>query len=153
MANGSGAKAWDHTSLTVSNLDEAIRLFREAFGYEVVFEARGLTAQMESVTGVAGARADLVHLMAPISSHRLELVEYGGIDSAAAPAPLVPGTAHVSFQVEELDASIKALETLGASRMGEVTRFSEGRSAYLVASAGFVVELEEGSIAELPPRL
>ena len=141
-------KSWDHTSLCVADLDQAVRFYELAFGFEVVFEARGLTEQIASITGVPGATGDLVHLQCPNSAHTLELLQI----TAEAPSELggeyaVPGTAHVSFVVEDLDQAIVTLQDLGAKQLGSVTSFAEGRAVYLMEPSGTVVELEEGTVS------
>ena len=142
-------RSWDHTSLYVADLDQAVQFYKLAFGFEVVFEARELDEQIASITGVSGMTGDLVHLRCPNSSHTLELLqftadalsEHGGEYAAL-------GTAHVSFVVEDLDQAVVALQDLGAKQLGFITEFAEGRAVYLVGPAGTVVELEEGTASD-----
>lgn len=153
MTNEARARSWDHTSLSVADLDAAIRFYESAFGFRVVFEARGLTSQAASITGVPGMRFDLAHLASPLSPHRLELIQFSAPESPESDnqsnAPTAPGRGHVSFVVEDLERAIAAVQTLGARQLGSVTSFAEGRSVYFVEPSGTVIELEEGSAAEL----
>ena len=154
MTNETRATSWDHTSLSVRDLDSAIRFYESAFGFKVVFEARGLTDQAASITGIAGMEFDVAHLVSPLSPHRLELIQFSapGSQRSAAPsrgAPTAPGAGHVSFVVEDLEHAIAAVEALGARQLGSVTSFAEGRSVYFMEPSGTVIELEEGSVAEL----
>ena len=156
MTNGARASSWDHTSLSVTDLDAAIRFYESAFGFSVVFEARGLASQAASITGIPGMRFDLAHLVSPLSPHRLELIQFSAPESLESDglsnAPTAPGRGHVSFVVEDLERAIAAVETLGARQIGSVTSFAEGRSVYFVEPSGTVIELEEGSAAQLENR-
>lgn len=138
----SGGRDWHHTSLTVGDLDSAVAFYQEAFGFEVVFETRGMTRQMESITGVSGVRCDLAQLRSPRSGHVLELMRFRGVDGEG-DAPLRPGTGHVAFVVEDLEAALGVAERLGAEVLGEVTTFAEGRAVYCREPSGTVFELEE----------
>ena len=153
MTNEARARSWDHTSLAVTDLDDAIRFYESAFGFNVVFEARGLTSQAASITGPPGMNLDLAHLVSPLSPQRLELIQFSAPESpmsdSLSNAPTTPGTGHLSFVVEDLDQAIATVKALGARQLGSVTSFAEGRSVYFMEPAGTVVELEEGSAAEL----
>ena len=153
MTNETGARSWDHTSLSVTDLDAAIHFYESAFGFRVVFEARGLTSQAASITGTPGMEFDLAHLVSPLSPHRLELIQFSarGVSGSGGPsgAPTTPGAGHLSFVVEDLEHAVAAVQALGARPIGSVTSFAEGRSVYLMEPSGTVVELEEGSAAEL----
>ena len=154
MTNETRAISWDHTSLSVKDLDSAIRFYESAFGFSVVFEARGLTGQAASITGTPGMELDVAHLVSPLSPHRLELIQFSapggqGAADASGGAPTAPGAGHVSFVVEDLEHAIAAVQALGARQLGAVTSFAEGRSAYLMEPSGTVIELEEGSAPEL----
>ena len=156
MTNKTRATSWDHTSLSVADLDSAIRFYESAFGYRVVFEARGLTSQAASITGTPGMEFDVAHLVSPLSPHRLELIQFsapgsrGSADTSEG-APTAPGAGHLSFVVEDLEHAMATVQALGARQLGAVTHFAEGRSVYFMEPSGTVIELEEGSAAELGP--
>ena len=151
MTNEARATSWDHTSISVTDLDAAIHFYESAFGFSVVFEARGLTNQAASITGVPGMRFDLAHLVSPRSPHRLELIQFSPPENpgpgSPSNAPTTPGTGHLSFLVENLEHAIAAVGALGARQLGSVTSFAEGRSVYFMEPSGTVIELEEGSAA------
>ena len=153
MTNETRARSWDHTSLSVTDLDAAIRFYESAFGFRVVFEARGLTSQAASITGTPGMEFDLAHLISPLSPHRLELIQFSASESPGSDglsgAPTTPGAGHLSFVVENLEHAIAAVQALGARQLGSVTSFAEGRSVYFMEPSGTMIELEEGSSAEL----
>ena len=89
---------WAHTSLAVDDLDTALRFYREAFGFDLRFEERGMTDQIRGMTGIAEVTCDLAQLSSPISSHVLELIAFRGVPAARASwAPTAAGRAHVAF--------------------------------------------------------
>jgi glyoxylase I family protein len=138
--------AWAHTALTVRDLDRAIAFYRAAFGYELLFEERGMAAEIAAITGIAGQSCDLAQLRSPVSGHVLELIQFHGHEHVSTPepvAPLRPGQAHVAFVVEDLVSALATVEALGARRIGEIALFPEGRAAYLVEPSGTFFELEE----------
>lgn len=139
---GMGVKVWHHTSLAVADIDRAVAFYRAAFGYEVLFEERGMAAQIASMTGVPGLVCDLVQLRSPISGHVLELIAFKG-QGTGGPKPLQPGMAHVAFYVDDLQETLAKVERLGAVRLGDITQFDEGRSVYVREPAGSFLELEE----------
>ncbi|MCC5949321.1 MAG: VOC family protein [Nitriliruptoraceae bacterium] len=146
------AWSWHHTGTTVADVDVAVATHRELFGFEVVFEARGMTELIRSVTGLPGIRADLVQMRSPRAEQTLEFIAYHGLPDQVDPAlPVRPGMAHTCFTVPDLDAALRAVLTRGGRLFGEVTTFAEGRGAYCRTSAGTALELlEDGQPTPLP---
>lgn len=131
---------WEHSSLAVDDLDRALAFYRVAFGYELVFEDRGMTGLIERVAGLPGLECDLAQLRLPGSQHGLELIAFR---NPCAVGRERPPTGHVAFQVVDLDRALKVVRELGAEQLGEVTVFPEGRSVYCREPAGSVFELCE----------
>lgn len=139
-------RAWHHTSLAVSDLDAAVRFYRDAFGYRLLFREDGMAGQIQRIAGEPGLTCDLAQLKAEGSGHVLELVRFhGAVAAAVHDKPFAPGMAHIAFVADDLDATMARVEALGAVRLGEVTLFEEGRCAYYREPAGSFFELEEGS--------
>lgn len=142
--------AWDHTSLAVTDIARSLEFYRVAFGYELVSAHRGMTDLIERIAGMRGLTCDLVQLRLPASQHRLELISFR---PPAREDRVRPPTGHVAFVVADLDASLEAVERLGAERLGEVTTFPEGRAVYCREPGASVFELfqlavESGDRAE-----
>ena len=137
--------AWHHSSLAVADLEAAVRFYREAFGFQVAFREDGMSDQIASMTGLAGLTCDLAQLRHPASGHVLELICFHGGSEVAAPdpRPLRPGAAHVAFFVDDLEAALARVEALGARRLGQITRFSDGLSVYCREPAGSFFEIEQ----------
>lgn len=146
MSGTSQAWAWHHTGIAVANLNQTLAYYQETLGFEVTFEARGMTDLISSVTGVRGLAADLAQCQAPISGQVLEFIEFRSIPDDVDPlAPVQPGRAHTAYLVNDLGRSLHALEAAGGTRLGRITEFSEGRAVYCAGPTGSVIELEESA--------
>lgn len=144
MAGTSQAWRWHHTGVAVDDLDAAIGFYRTTLGFEVVFEVRDLDDLIQQLTGVDGLRVDLAQLRSPMSEHVLELLRFSDIPDDIDPVlPVRAGMAHAAYLVEDLDASIAALEEAGGSLYGQITTFAEGRGIYCRTPVDTVVELLE----------
>jgi catechol 2,3-dioxygenase-like lactoylglutathione lyase family enzyme len=139
-AGAAAVVAWEHSSLAVAGFDRALDFYRAAFGYELVFEDRGMTDLIERVAGVPGLECDLAQLRLPGSEHILELIAFR---APPAEGSVRPPSGHVAFQVADLDHALAEVLRLGAEQLGEVTAFPEGRSVYCREPAGSVFELSE----------
>jgi catechol 2,3-dioxygenase-like lactoylglutathione lyase family enzyme len=100
----------------------------------------------EAITGIPGLRCDLAQLRSPISDHILELIRWHGhvdVQVAEPETPLKPGQAHVAFLVDNLDAALAKVESLGAKRLGGLFVLPGYRSVYVREPSGSFIELEE----------
>ncbi len=139
------AGRWHHSSLAVHDLDASTRFYGSAFGYRPLFEACDVR-ELAPCTGLAGATGDLVQLALPGDDHVLELIAFRGVpEGREDDAPVRVGHGHVSFLADDFDAALRAVLALGATPVGEVTRFAEGRAAYLREPGGSVFEIDEAS--------
>ena len=135
---------WAHSSLAVSELDEAARFFCDALGFEVVFREDDMADQIASMTGLPSLSCRLAQLRHPVSSHVLELIAFTvPADAPAAdPRPIRPGSSHVAFRVADLAAAIALVERHGATLLGPVTGFDDGPAVYARVPGGAFIELE-----------
>lgn len=137
---------WHHTSLAVADIDQAITFHRDAFGFEVAFLERGMDAQIASMTGVPSLVCDLAQMRCAWANQVLEFVAFRHADGSQPEAdllPIRPGAAHVAFYVEDLNAALRRVKSLGAVPLGTITAFSDGRSVYCRAPGGSFFEMEE----------
>lgn len=139
-AGAAAIVVWEHSSLAVANLDQALDFYRAAFGFALVFEDRGMTDLIELVAGVPGLECDLAQLRLPKSAHVLELIAFR---NPSARGSVRPPSGHVAFLVADLDRALAEVKRLGAEQLGEVTQFPEGRSVYCREPGGSVIELSE----------
>ncbi|MBT5247924.1 MAG: hypothetical protein HOL65_03945 [Microbacteriaceae bacterium] len=144
--NAAGAWAWHHTGVAVSSIEEVLARYTGLLGFEVVFEAPDMSDLIQSMTGVAGLRADLVQCRAPHSEHVWEFIHFrnipGGVDDRL---PLQPGRAHAAFLVPDIERAVWENQRAGGQMLGSITEFSEGRAVYCADASGTVIEWEEAA--------
>ncbi|MDJ1009268.1 MAG: VOC family protein [Paracoccaceae bacterium] len=129
-----------HFSVCVDDLDQSIAFYGAAFGFAPSLEATDLGESFARMIGRPGTSARLAQLTRESQPEVLELIKIEGRPGAAAgPIPL----AHIAFQVPDLPKAVASVEAEGASQLGEVVTFAEGRSVYCKEPGGSVIELEE----------
>jgi catechol 2,3-dioxygenase-like lactoylglutathione lyase family enzyme len=136
----------DHVGVVVDDLDAAIEFFVE-LGLE-----RGGGGSVEGrwvdrVVGLEGIEVDFAFVKTPDGNGQLELIKFHSPshEGGAGDAPAnVPGIRHMAFVVDDIDATVAALEARGGELVGEVERYENVfRLCYLRGPAGIIVELAE----------
>tara|TARA_B100001971_G_C17800295_1_gene339014 strand:- start:173 stop:475 length:303 start_codon:yes stop_codon:yes gene_type:complete len=92
----------NHTSFTVSNLEQSIFFYKDLLGFKLLSLADRPPEFAEKVTGIPGAHLKIAYLQAP--EHKLELIQYLSpprkkLDTQ----PLNVGSAHIAFNVDDLE--------------------------------------------------
>ena len=92
----------NHTSFTVSNLQEAIKFYQEVLGLELISLADRDEEFSSAVTGIEGAKLNIAYMRS--SNCSIELIEYSGamgvrLDTATNNI----GSAHICFNVKDYD--------------------------------------------------
>jgi len=136
----------DHVGVIVRDL-AAVRAFFVHLGLDVVEEGNVEGAWVDRATGLDGAKAAWVTLGTPDGGASIELISFDSpIDDGPIQRPSFNtlGTRHVAFAVEDIDAVVARLETIGAEAFSEVQRFDDGSSLCFVRGPeGMIIELEE----------
>jgi lactoylglutathione lyase len=138
-----------HGGLRVADADAACHFYRDALGgtqltRPVVLDGRGA----EQVIGVSGAR------------FRVALIGFGEamveLFKVLEPTPdwaraSVQGTIpHIALQVDDVEATLARAEAAGGRRLWpEVDRFGRSHAIYLADPDGNVVELLDGTVADI----
>jgi lactoylglutathione lyase len=136
-----------HVGLQVSDIERSRAYYRDIIGLVEIERLVRDEAYLGRVTGYPGVRLDVCLLLEPRSGVMLELLEYLGVPgSPIDPATGNPGTAHVCFRVDDVDAiHARALGAGYGSVDVPVTptsgRWTGGRSVYLLDPDGIRVEL------------
>ena len=138
---------FDHTSFTVADVERAVAFWRDVMGFAVTDLSLREGAWLGSVVGVPGARCRIAHLHG--HGTHLEFIQYlvsAGSDVTGPPNR--PGTAHVAFVVEDIEAIAQRMLEAGASEQGRIIRCTSGAAAgclavYLKDPNGIIVELVE----------
>ena len=147
---------FDHTSFTVADVERAVAFWRDAVGFAVADLSLREGDWLGAVVGVPGARCRIAHLHG--HGTHLEFIQYlapAGSDMTGPPHR--PGTGHVAFVVQDIEAMAKRMLEAGASEQGRITRCTSGPAAgclavYLRDPNGIIVELVELSPGDVKDR-
>jgi glyoxylase I family protein len=137
-----------HVGITVSDLAAARRFYLEGLGCEEVAAQRS-TAPYLSMTGYDGVAIDMAFARVPGTDVVLELQEYQELPEKSAPrseGTSRPGSSHLCFAVDDLDATLARLERYGARRVTDPVEVDRGinagaRAVYVRDPDGFTLEL------------
>jgi catechol 2,3-dioxygenase-like lactoylglutathione lyase family enzyme len=139
-------RRFDHVGITVADLDTAIAFF---VGLGFAVEGRTFVEGefLDTVTGMSGARTEIVMLRPPDDGTRLELSSFvrPGLEPGT-PAAMANevGLRSVAFEVDDLRALVERLAGDGYGLVGGVGEY-EGtwRMAYVRGPEGIIVALAE----------
>ena len=138
----------NHTSFTVSDLDNMIEFFCDGLGFELLSRAPRDPKIIEKVTGVDGAKMEIAFVQGP--GHRIELIQYLGppnrrkIESR----PCDTGFAHVAYDVDNVDGAIITARNYRFEPLGDPITIDKGpntgsRVVYLRNTDGISIEFIE----------
>jgi catechol 2,3-dioxygenase-like lactoylglutathione lyase family enzyme len=135
----------DHVGIVVDDLAAATDFFA-ALGFVPQGEASVGGGLVDRVVGLEGVQADIVMMETPDGQARVELVTFqspphegrGDVPSNTR------GIRHLSFLVEDLDATLGDLRPHGAELVGQVENYEDiYRLCYIRGPEGIIVELAE----------
>lgn len=136
----------NHIGINVEDLEAAKQFFID-LGFTVAGEARNEGKLLDEVTGLKGARTDLVMLTAPDGEMNLEVIKYHQPTDPEGIRPHEPyahGLGHIAFEVEGLDGIVDELQEKGHKLMGSVQNFENiWKLCYVRGPEGVIVELAE----------
>ena len=136
-----------HVGLTVRDMDEALRFYRDALGLELESVGERPGVAVAPVIGIEPERLIVAWLRVPGSDARLELFEYRGIERfSAAARPCDIGYGHFCLYVDDLDAVYERLRAGGFGSRREPFTIESGahtgaKAVYATSPDGYNVEL------------
>jgi lactoylglutathione lyase len=136
-----------HVGFQVSDIERSRAYYRDVIGLTEIERLTRDEPYLSQVTGYRGVRLEIALLAEPVTGTILELVEYPeGLGRPIDPATANPGTGHVCFIVDDVDAiHARAIAAGHGSVNPPVTptagRWVGGRSVYLLDPDGIRVEL------------
>jgi catechol 2,3-dioxygenase-like lactoylglutathione lyase family enzyme len=136
----------DHVGIVVDDLAAATAFF-VTLGLELQGEGSVEGDWVDRVVGLEGVRSDIAMLETPDGQSRIELSQFRSppgppVDSPA--PPNAPGIRHVTFAVDDVDATLAALRPHGAELVGEIEDYEDiYRLCYIRGPAGIIVELAQ----------
>ena len=134
----------DHVGVVVDDLQAAIEFFL-ALGMEL--DGQSSVEGSDRIVGLEGVRADLAFVRTPDGHGRLELTKFNAPAATSlepnAPAN-TPGLRHLTFAVDDLEATLARVRPHGAELVGEVVQFGDTyRLCFLRGPQGVIIELAE----------
>ena len=136
-----------HGGVTVSDMDQSLRFYRDGLGLEVEFDKILDGPYLPIVLNLEFSFIRAAYLRIPGGGF-VELLEYHGIESLpAASRPCDHGAGHLCLYVEGIDEIFAGLTELGyRARSQHVVDISQGpnkgaRSLYMLDPDGYRVEL------------
>jgi len=152
--------AFGHVGLQVADLDRSIGYYRDVIGLRLLERLLRDDAYLTVVVGYPDVILDVAVLVEPGSGALLELLRYHGVSGTPVDAATAnSGTAHVCFQVDDVDAIVARALAAGFGAVNPpVTptagRWVGGRSVYLIDPDGIRVELVQrgpaGTVTGVP---
>jgi catechol 2,3-dioxygenase-like lactoylglutathione lyase family enzyme len=136
----------DHVGVVVEDLDAATEFFSE-LGLESGGGGTVEGSWVDRIVGLEGIRVQFAFMKTPDGHGRLELIKFltppaeGGDPHAPANTP---GIRHLTFAVDDVDATVARLQARGGELVGEVVRYENSfRLCYLRGPEGIIIELAE----------
>ena len=136
----------EHIGIVVDDLAAATAFF-VALGLEVEGEASVEGGSVDRINGLEGVRADVVILRTPDGNGKIEVAKYRSpaYEGDDGPAPAnAPGIRHILFAVDDVEATLAALQPHGGELVGELENYGNSYwLCYVRGPAGIIVELAE----------
>jgi catechol 2,3-dioxygenase-like lactoylglutathione lyase family enzyme len=137
-----------HAGVTVSDMDAALRFYRDGLGLEVISDGSASGATAARIWALEPGDVRVVFLRVPGSDAVVELFEFSGVERHAASArPVDYGAGHFCLFVDDAEAlHARLLEAGFHSRAGEVVEINRGphagaKAVYMKDPDGYHVEL------------
>ena len=136
-----------HVGLSVGDMDEALRFYRDALGFELESLGERPGEAVAPVIGLQPERLIVAWLRVPNSDARIEIFEYPGIERfSAAARPCDIGYGHFCVYVDDLDAVYQRLRDGGYGSRREPFVVTSGphlgaKAVYATSPDGYNVEL------------
>lgn len=137
-----------HASVTVTDLEESLRFYRDALGLELRSIGDTGGPHAEQIWNLSPENVKVAFLGVPGSDAQVELFEFEGIERHGASArPCDPGTGHFCVYVDDADAVWERLRAggFGARSDGPVPipkgPHKGAKAIYTIDPDGYHVEL------------
>ena len=142
-----------HTNIIAKDSQRLIAFYKEVFHCKSIGETRDLRGEwLDRLTGIPGAHIVGEHLCLPGYGEdhpTLEIFSYDTMKDSCSGLNTC-GIAHLAFEVDDVEETLKCLLEKGGSQIGELVRttYEDGRQAVFVYAAdceGNIVELQSWS--------
>jgi catechol 2,3-dioxygenase-like lactoylglutathione lyase family enzyme len=136
-----------HTGLQVADLARSVAFYRDVLGFEEVFAWNPDAPYIRELVGYPDVDIHAAILRPPNSEVFLELLEYRNVEKTPVDTRTAnPGTAHIAFFVDDLDALFADLQARGVPSVSApvtptIGPNKGGRAVYMIDPDGIRVEL------------
>lgn len=136
-----------HMGLQVADLDRSIAFYRDILGFEIAFAWNPQADYIRELVGYPDADIHAAILRLPRSDVFLELLEYRNVERTPVDTRTAnPGTAHIAFFVDDLEAlyadlTARGVRSVSAPVTPTIGPNEGGRAVYLMDPDGIRVEL------------
>ena len=145
-------KQIDHTGITVSNIENSVKFYRDVMGFKLLSPPSELVddrAESIALTGEEGA-ITRVCTMEICNGSVIELLEFTAPKSEVTePMPMYTlGKHHIAYQVDNLDTWIDRLKSAGVEFTSEpVKAWEDNMNSWVMCKDpdGIMIELVEAS--------
>lgn len=143
-----------HTNIIAKDSEKLIDFYKKVFHCKSIGEKRDLRGEwLDKMTGLPNAHIVGEHLCLPGYGEdhpTLEIFSYDEMLSAGAPQINRCGLAHLAFEVDDVQETLKRLLQEGGGQIGEVVNadYGNGRKAVFVYATdceGNIIELQSWS--------
>ena len=136
-----------HTGLQVADLARSVAFYRDVLGFEEMFSWNPRAPYIGELVGYPEVDLHAAILRPPNSEVFLELLEYRNVERAPVDTRTAnPGTAHIAFFVDDVDALYADLRARGVASVSApvsptIGPNKGGRAVYMIDPDGIRVEL------------
>ena len=136
-----------HMGLQVADLDRSVAFYHDTLGFEIMFSWNPQADYIRELVGYPNADIHAAILRLPGTEVVLELLEYRNVERTPVDTRTAnPGTAHIAFFVDDLDALYTDLAARGVRSVSPpvtptIGPNEGGRAVYLMDPDGIRVEL------------
>ncbi len=136
----------DHVGIVVDDLDAAAEFFA-AIGLELGDKMSLEGTTVDRIVALEGARSEIQFARTPDGHAQIELTKFHAPPhegETRPPASNEPGIRHITFAVDDIDATLARVRALGYGLVGELEQYETSyRLCYVRGPAGIIVELAE----------
>ncbi len=139
-----------HVSMVARDTDRLAEFYKTVFGCNDLYPRERMSGELLSQgNGVPNAEIYGAWLSLPgVDGPFLEIFEYKKAHDRPTPPVNQPGYGHISFEVEDIHATLEAVIEAGGTPLGEVTDFGTAEAPFLYV----YVRDPEGNVVELEQR-
>jgi glyoxylase I family protein len=140
-----------HTNIIARNAAKLVTFYKTVLRCKSIGETRNLRGPwLNKLTGLGDAHITGEHLLLPGYGNdhpTLEIFSYDALQHALPPEINRPGLAHLAFEVDDVDATLKEILDAGGSRLGDVVTAAypnnvEAVFVYAKDPEGNIIELQ-----------